>query len=341
MMHHRRIIAALIATFLASSIAIAQDVAQPTYNHTKFGQAGMKFLEIGLSARAEGMGGAVTGIDMGSASIFYNPAGMANPVGSMGDVFVARTQWVADIAINAAAASYKTPWVTVGVSFMSLDYGTVKGYRMTNAGTVESTGDLSLASSALGIGLARQVTDKFEVGVTARYVSEDLAATEGAKTTIFVFDAGTLYRTGLGSSVLSMSIRNFSRQARHQDEGYDLPLIFRIGVAMDVLNMQETARGPHGLVVSLDALHPRDRAEEALLGLEYNLMKMLYVRAATRVGHDYTGGDLSRGMTMSIASLGGGVRYKLGPVDGSFNYAWSNQGSLLGAVHRFDLQVGF
>jgi hypothetical protein len=289
------------------------------------------------------MGGAATGLEMGAASMFYNPAGMANTVGDMGDVFVSNTTWIADMSVVAAAAAYNTQWLTVGVSFMSLDYGDVPGRRMTAAGGVEETGNIDLASSAIGIGLAKMVTNKFQVGLTARLVSEDLGGSdvENAKESVVSWDAGTLYRTGLGSSVLSMSIRNFSREAKHQAGGYDLPLIFRIGVAMDLLNADVAQAGPHGLLLSLDALHPRDRAEEALVGLEYSLNDMVFVRGATRIGHDYTGADLDQPVGLSLASIGAGVRYQLGPTDLSVNYAWSDQGELLGGVQRFDVQVGF
>lgn len=351
-MRHKTPLAAFVAVFLASSLATAQtDLIHPDFEMTKFGQAGMKFLEIGLSARAEGMGGAVSSVPLGALSMLYNPAGLASLSGERGEVYAGMTQWVADVTVMGFAAAYKTPWAVIGVTGMSVDYGQITGTRMIDRLTWEKTGDLDISSSAIGIGAARQVTDKFQIGLTGRYVSEDLQGTkantgtytaEGASAGTLVWDAGTLYRTGWGSSVLSMSIRNFSTKVKHQDEDFELPLIFRIGVAMDVLNLAPTAEtGQHALLVSVDALHPRDRAEEAVLGLEYSLMKMVYVRAATRLGHDYTGSDAERPVTMNLASLGAGVRYKLGPTDLSANYAWSNQGSLLGAVNRFDVQIGF
>jgi hypothetical protein len=318
----------------------AQNTVDTSFPQTKFGQAGMKFLEIGLSPAAEGLGGAATALDLGAASMFYNPAGLANPVGSHGDAFVAQTQWVADVTINAAAASYVTPWVTVGVSFMSVDYGDVPGYRMSADGGVESTGNIDLASSAVGFGVAKQVTDKFSIGVTARLVSEDLGSIEGSKESVMSWDAGTLYRTGWGNSVLSMSIRNYSREAKHQDDGYDLPMIFRIGIAMDV--MQTFApMDNQALMVSIDALHPRDRAEEAIVGLEYGFMDMLYLRAASRLGHDYTGASADTGTTVSLASAGLGVKYGISGYSVGVDYSWSNQGDLLGSVNRFGVSVGF
>jgi len=349
MMRPRTFVTALVSVFLASSLAAAQD--SPTdveFEMTKYGQAGMKFLEVGLSARAEGMGGAVTAIPMGAASMFYNPAGLASSIGERGDLFVSQTGWIADVTVLAGAVSYVTPYAVVGVSFMGVDYGTIKGTAMRDRFTMEPEWDLEPASMAIGIGLAKRVTDKFQIGLTSRLVTEDLGGTDvagyddtGASISTLVWDAGTLYRTGWGSSVLSMSIRNFSMKVKHQDEEYELPLIFRFGVAMDVLNLSGTADSKQALNVSIDALHPRDRAEEAILGLEYGFMDMLYVRAGSRLGNDYTGADIDKPLTVSIASLGGGVRYKIGPADLNVNYAWSNQGDLLGSVQRFDVQVGF
>jgi hypothetical protein len=342
-MHPRTLLTALVSVLLAASFANAQeDLVNPEFEMTKFGQAGMKFLEIGLSARAEGMGGAVTAVPMGALSMFYNPAGLASSIGPMGDAYVGMTQWFADINLLSFAAAYETPWAVVGVSGMTVDYGQIIGTRMIDQFDWEETGDLDVASSAFGVGAARQVTNKFQIGATVRLVSEDLDATsgEGSKVSTLVWDAGTIYRTGWGSSVLSMSIRNFSTKVRHQDADYELPLIFRIGVSMEML---ETfmPNDNHALLVSLDALHPRDRAEEANLGIEYGLMDMLYLRAATRFGNDYTGSDIEHGTAVSLASLGAGVRYKVGPTDLGVNYSWSNKGDLLGSVNRFDVQIGF
>jgi len=328
-----------MASFLAASLAMGQGLAN--FPQTKLGQAGMEFLEIGTSARAEGMGGAVTGIDMGSASMFYNPAGLVNPNGAHGDVFLGRTNWIADIAVNSASASYVTPWVTVGVSGMAVDYGSIPGRQQNAAGTITTTGDVDVSSAAFGLGVAKAVTDKFQVGVTGKFVSEKLGLSVGSTENLLVFDAGTLYRTGLAGSVLSMSVKNFSRQAKHQDSGYDLPMAFRIGVAMDVLNLAGIEGKSQSLVVSTDALHPRDRAEEAILGLEYNFSKMVYLRGAARLGRNYTGDKTDNPAAVSIASLGAGLRYKLGPSDLSANYSWSNMGSLLSSVNRFDVQIGF
>jgi len=345
MTHARSFVAALVAAFVASSSAYAQ-ISALTFNQTKLGQAGMKFLEIGQSARAEGMGGAVTGVEMGAASMFYNPAGMASTGGKCSDVYIAHTEWAADVALDAVAVARNTPWAVFGVSAMAVDYGTVKGYQMTNAGAVTSLGNLDLNSMAIGVGAARRVTDKFQVGLAGRYVSEDLDVSSGSKTTAFVFDAGTLYRTGLGSSVLSMSIRNFSRQVRHQDEGFDLPLNFRVGMAMDVFNMTTMpSDNMSSLVLSADAVHPRDRAEELLVGAEYGLMHKLFLRGAFRTGRDYSNFTpkvtATPPMATSLVSLGAGVHQKIGPVDIGVNYSWSDAGSLLGAVHRFDVQFGF
>jgi len=231
---------------------------------------------------------------------------------------------------------------------MAVDYGTVKGYQMTVSGAVTGLGNLDLSSMAIGVGAARKVTDKFQIGLAGRYAVEDLGLvnSSGSKTSVFVFDAGTLYRTGVGSSVLSMSIRNFSRQARHQDEGYDLPLIFRIGLAADLLNMTDMpSDNMSSLVVSADALHPRDRAEELVIGAEYGLMQKVFLRGAFRTGRDYANFvpkvSTTPPMTTSLVSLGAGIRHTIGPTAVGVNYAWSNAGSLLGSVHRFDVQVGF
>ena len=52
--------------------------------------------------------------------------------------------------------------------------------------------------------------------------------------------------------------------AKLNTDSYPLPLTFRVGVAMDVVNFED-----HKLTIGADALHPNDNAESLNIGGEY------------------------------------------------------------------------
>jgi hypothetical protein len=62
------------------------------------GQAGMTFLQIGGSARAEGMGGAFISVKGDPSVVFYSPAGMTS-IGKL-SLYANRTTWAAGMSLN-------------------------------------------------------------------------------------------------------------------------------------------------------------------------------------------------------------------------------------------------
>jgi hypothetical protein len=65
-----------------------------------------------------------------------------------------------------------------------------------------------------------------------------------------------------------MSFQNFSKELKYQIESFPLPLMFRVGVAMNVLTIF-WEESPNALTVALDFQHPRDFSERMNMGAEY------------------------------------------------------------------------
>ena len=93
----------------------------------KRAQTSMKFLSVSTSARASAMSDAVTSVNMGAYSPFYNPATMAlieNNVSLTAGV----VQWIADIDHNSASLIFKPGNGKIGVfglNATSVDYGNI------------------------------------------------------------------------------------------------------------------------------------------------------------------------------------------------------------------------
>ena len=113
----------------------------------KLAQTGLQILDIGMSARAEAMGGAFVIAGAGADALFYNPAGTAQGTATV-DLTANRVQWFADMQYNAFAVAFR-PWSgdygVFGLSFVNADYGDFYGTRVA-AGTPAGYEDTGIFS---------------------------------------------------------------------------------------------------------------------------------------------------------------------------------------------------
>ncbi len=319
------------------SIIIIMSVSSANGALKKLAQTGFQYLKIDVSPRAAAMGGSFIMIEGDPANMFYNPAGIAKIDKSI-DVFAARTNWIADVAINAAGIVSNLGNVgTFGVSFVAPDYGTIYGTRVSdNAQGFVETGNVDVGAYTIGISYARQLSAKFSVGGQAKYNYQHLGSNmliDGStiknEVSGMAFDLGTIFYPGWTPSFrLGMSIRNFSQQLKYQQEGFEMPLTFRLGVAMNIFDFIG-AGDMNPLLISVDALHPRDYTERVHIGAEYSLLDMFAVRAGYKTNYDEEG-----------LSAGIGFQQTLADVQLSIDYSWSDFG-LFQSVNRFALNVAF
>lgn len=274
----------------------------------KLAQTGFQFLSVVSDARGAGMAEALTSLEAGSASLFFNPAGMANQ-GVFVDVSASQNSWIADITHNAVALTLspaKGEWGVLGFSFQNVDYGDFYGTVVdkTAPDGYRDTGKFQLSAWAAGVGYAKRLTDRFSVGGQVRWVHQDLgesvvprisaaldttAATVKNSLTPLAFDFGTQFKTGFKGLVFGMSVRNFSTEIEYVEEGFQLPLVFNLGISMDVLDLVEDLPLDQSLVVSVDASHHRDHPEQVKVGAEYGLLKTLLVRGGYVSNNDEDG----------------------------------------------------
>jgi len=278
----------------------------------KVGQAGMKWMSIPIGARGAALGNAYTAIANDVSSMFWNPAGLAFTKGI--HVFANRTQWIADINMNSAALSYNAgDWGVFGLSYVSMDWGTLHGTQRANIGKgYIETGDFSPVDWTVGLNYARKVSNSFSFGGHVHYISENLGTTyEGsftepvkytAKMNLFSFDFGTYYFTGFKDLRLAMTLQNFSQEKEYRLEHFSLPLMFKFGAAMDILKFWTDSK-LHTLTLSIDAVHPRDFSERMHFGLEYIYNKMFFLRSGYKYNYDEENLSFGAGLVYNIHSL--------------------------------------
>jgi hypothetical protein len=188
------------------------------------------------------------------------------------------------------------------------------------------------------------MTDQFSFGATARYVREDLATV--AIQTV-VFDLGTFYRTGLGSTRLGVVVSNFGGDVApsgnatlydgstaSQFQSFSPPTVFKVGVALEP--WQDDL---HRLTTSVQLNHPNDNAESVRFGFEYAFREWLFLRGGVKrtIGEPLFGADSK---SADDVSGGVGLRVPLGFTEAWFDYGFTHFHEL-GLVHRVTLAVEY
>ncbi|MCK5739160.1 PorV/PorQ family protein [bacterium] len=310
----------------------------------KLAQTGFQFLSVGTNARATGMGEAFTAIEGGSSSLFYNPAGMSRQTGLL-DFSFSQADWIADIKYMAGSLSFNPQhgrFGVIGVSFLTVDYGAFIGTIVDpfEPDGYQDTGTFSPGAFSFGIGYSNQLTDRFSVGGQIKYVRQDLGkmirpidrgessvATDekGYEQDVVAFDFGTLYNTGWKSFAFGMTVRNFADKIRYEQESFELPLTFKIGFSINVMDFWPQLRENHSVLVAIDAVHPRSYPEYLNIGAEYKIMKILALRGGFVTGQDVY--DYSMGV--GINAFGVSIDYSYMPFD------------VFDDIHRFSVQINY
>lgn len=313
----------------------------------KLGQAGMTFLSVGGSARATGMAEAFTFAKNDLASVFYNPAGLASVQNRA--FFFNYTDWIADMSVANAAVAWNTgSYGVFSLHTQMMNYGDFHGTAISEADprgyTDVDVGDV--AGLGLGLGYGYQMTDKFGLGGSVKYVNQKLGSNDtytgdaveeaGKQNKIgtVAFDFGTIYETGIRSVVLAMSIRNYSGQQLYENEEFGIPQTYKIGISANLFELLPVSMGSdHCALLALEGVDPADRPEFMNYGLEYTYMEKFALRGgwSTQRREDGIGG----------LSLGAGV--KLGSVgtNGRLDFSYSDFGSVLGSVMRVSIGGSF
>lgn len=302
--HFPGYIAGLALIFLLTSMALAQE-------NKKLAQTGLEFLSIENDARVAALAGAVTGIELNSSSLFFNPAGMAN-MSHFIDVSASMNKWIADInhnafslAINPARGLYGV----FGVTVQTVDYGEVIGTRVANNDLgYEDTGIINPSAFGIGVGYAKALSDRFSVGGQVKWLKQSLGeslipetdsttfATKNEVTPL-AFDFGTLFKTGIKSLAFGMSVRNFSQEIRFDEEGFQLPLVFSMGVSANLMDFIDIGGPKQAMILTIDASHPRSHPEQLSIGFDYQLMDLLSLRGGYVTSNDEN--DFSFGFGIS------------------------------------------
>jgi len=308
----------------------------------KLGQTGFKFLDVGAGARPAAMGEAYTVISDDANAIFHNPAGIAQMKAKKFDMAVSRTQWFADISYNAVGIAINGGiWGNFGLSVIpGPDYGDIFGTVVSdNERGYEDTGPVDVSAFAMGLAYGRKFTDKFMIGGHVKYAYQHLGSnpmqyqdpltdstwigTQVNEISTIAYDFGTIFYPGFKSFRFGMSVHNFSGAVKYEEYGFQLPLTFKIGIGMDILDLFGEHPG-QSFLLAIDAVHPRDYTERLQIGGEYSI-GILKLRAGYKFNYD------EEGLCAGVGIYAGGVK---------LDYAYNAFGAF-DLVNRVTLGVSF
>ena len=314
----------------------------------KVGTTAAPFLGIGAGPRAVAMGGAFSAVASDPSALYWNPAGISRT--GLTQAFMEHTNYLLGTSYNFFAAVVALDEDNaIGVSVTNLAYGSSE---VTTIEQPDGTGETWNANDwAIGLSYSRNLTDDFSIAGTAKMIIQQIWR-ESA--TGFALEAGLLYTTPIRSLKIGMEMSNFGTEmqlsgedlfivvspdqsvaganskipAQYTTDSYPLPLIFRVGLAMDVISASDNR-----LTLAADAIHPSDNLQSLNIGAEYcwnNFVSLRFGYKSLFTPDSQEGITAGAGLSYDISS-----RFNI-----KLDYGFENYG-LLKNIQEFGLTVGF
>ncbi|ACY49684.1 PorV/PorQ family protein [Rhodothermus marinus] len=314
---------------------------------TKVGTTGAQFLKLGVGARPLALGGAYVALGTDLPAIYWNVAGLAWFRG--GAAQFTHTDYLAGISYDVALVAISLGSAgSIGAGLYYLNSGEMPVRTVEEP---EGTGErFSVQNLALQLSYARNLTDRFALGGSVKYIRESIWHSSASAVAV---DIGVRFITPFERLVIGASISNFGPKMRMdgrdiyfsvdpdlQNQGnvevvnaaylldsYDLPLLFRFGVAFTAYENRDVR-----FMLLSDAAHPNDNTEYMNFGAELNLRDLL----ALRIGYkNVFERDGEQGLT-----LGGGLTLVSAGLRAHFDFAHASFGRL-GSTRWVSVGVAF
>lgn len=323
---------ALLAGLLPFGLSAGAKEAEP-------GLTGAPALQVPLGARALGMGGAFTAVASDASALYYNPAGLSRLHAH--ELSAAFFSGQADNDQQYVAYGGPIPWpgisgngyASAGGSFLNSRNGVIEINETRPDGSLSRSERISagydivatagyaerLGSHPLELPVATAEMNHF-AGVSGKVIYSTLV--QKYKATALAGDAGYIMSVPELGVSLGLAALNMGSRLAYQNEGDPLPLLFRLGTAID-----RTLAQRHAVTVAGDAEYLYyEREWHANLGLEYIWNKDY----SFRIGHQF------KRDTLGITA-GFGIRLKRRIL---MDYAWA-LGAGLSDLHRLTVTYRF
>ncbi|MBD3223182.1 MAG: PorV/PorQ family protein [Caldithrix sp.] len=338
----------IIAIIIMAMILPVTTIAQDDKNISNVGTTSAAFLEIGVGARAIGMGGAFVSTANDASALYWNPAGLGEL--KRAEIMFVHTNWIANINFDFAGVviplgRYGT--IGGGITSLSMDDMKVRTIdQPEGTGEFFKAGDLSIMLS-----YGYKLTDRFSIGFNTKFIHQQIWK-ETARG--FALDIGTIFRTGLNGMRIGAALTNFGTDLQmsgddllvyHDIDPYQLgnnerifaslktqtwplPLNFQAGLAMEAYQSDR-----HRLTLATEAMHPINNTESLHAGMEYAFNELFFLRGGYR---NLLLKDSEEGLTMGA---GFSIRF-MNNFKVRVDYSYADFGRLENS-QRFSLNMQF
>jgi len=335
------ILAILICSIAAGIFAYGQETSH-------VGTSMANFLKIGAGSRSAALGDAYVALANDVSALYWNPAGLA--LLNKAEVLFQSTAWIAGTNLYFSGLAFPLGNMgTIGASIYGFSSGDI---QETTLAQPEGTGrNVSANDMAIGVSYGYRFTDRFSAGTTIKYISERLSR---EKASTFAFDVGSIFITNflhemrIGISLSNLGGRmllegpdlivshdlapdlptNKYADASLSTQDWDIPLVFRFGLATDVFKTENS-----NLLVAASLNDSRDYDLRFNFGTEFsmNILKdqSIFLRGGYKGNYDEEG-----------LCAGGGLILKLVGYNLKIDYAYSDTGRL-GNAQRYSLGIEF
>lgn len=256
----------------------------PNFGGQRAGLSTLSFLKNDINPRSAAMSGASVALDADAFSLYTNPAAAAD-LRSFSTAISNRT---VGAGIQQSYASFIIPRkkreAIFGVSLNMLNSGAMD---VRTEFQPEGTGEkFYVTNLAAGFTYSQKLSDMFAAGITMKYIYEQIADFSNSTAAA---DVSFLYKTDYNDLNFAVIVQNFggssaisggrlktdfNRAANYDADNYTVPTVFSLGASM--VPWREDHQS---LLVSLQLNHPNDNAENYRIGLEYEYLELLYLRA--------------------------------------------------------------
>lgn len=268
------------------------------------------YLNIGVGARALGLGGAYTALGDDASAVYWNPAGLASV--EKREASASHAELTQSTRHDFLAYAHPTSLGTFAGAFTYLSQGSLDGRDAAG----RPTGGFNASDAALA-GAWGYHGELLDFGAAFKYLRSHIGSAE-AQTV--AGDAGL--RKAFGSLIVGAALRNVGPGLKYDQETDDLPMRLAVGAAYKV-------PGGHAVAAEWTSA-PRRGGSDAGLGGEYQALKGVFLRLGYATQSAIAGGssfDAARGLTLGV-----GLKKERWSLD----YAAAPSGEL-GAAHRFSV----
>lgn len=317
--------------FFSSISFVGKAQLIPNFGAQRSGISTLTFLKNDVNPRSAAMSGASVAISGDGFSAFTNPAATTDLEG-----------------FNASISSFNQG-AGIQQSYLSTLFPSKSGFstfgfslNMLNSGAMdvrtefqpEGTGEkFYVTNFALSGTYAQKLSEMFSAGISLKYIHEQI---DDYNNGTVAADVSFLYYTDFKDLKFAVMVQNFGGNSALNGEGiktdfnrnpnvspeeYSVPTVFSLGASMIPWKKENQS-----LLVSLQLNHPSDNAENYRLGLEYEYLKLLFLRAGYKVNVD----------GQPFPTFGFGLRHRVGGHPLQLNYA-ANPTEYFGTIHTVGL----